>query len=50
MLFTSTKGEKNMETLGRHVILELWDCDVTILNDVNKIERLFVDAALKSGA
>ncbi|MGM0843988.1 MAG: adenosylmethionine decarboxylase [Bacillota bacterium] len=39
-----------METMGRHVISELWGCDFDKLNDVNEIERTFVDAALKSGA
>ena len=44
------KGELNMETIGRHVISELWGCDLTKLNDVNQIEKIFVDAALRSGA
>ena len=39
-----------METMGRHVIAELWECEFDKLNDVNFIERKFVDAALKSGA
>ncbi|WP_456273791.1 adenosylmethionine decarboxylase [Bacillus sp. AK031] len=39
-----------METMGRHVISELWGCDFDKLNDVNGIERTFVDAALRSGA
>jgi S-adenosylmethionine decarboxylase len=39
-----------METMGRHVISELWGCDFDKLNDVNEIERTFVDAALRSGA
>ncbi|WP_108671248.1 MULTISPECIES: adenosylmethionine decarboxylase [Peribacillus] len=39
-----------METMGRHVISELWGCDFEKLNDVVKIEQIFVDAALKSGA
>ncbi|WP_409302106.1 adenosylmethionine decarboxylase [Peribacillus sp. SCS-155] len=39
-----------METMGRHVISELWGCDVGKLNDVQLIEQIFVDAALKSGA
>src|SRR3954467_3475623 len=39
-----------METIGRHVISELWGCDLSKLNDVNQIEQIFVDAALKSGA
>lgn len=39
-----------METMGRHVISELWGCDFEKLNDMEQIERIFVDAALKSGA
>ncbi len=39
-----------MNTLGRHVISELWGCDYNKLNDMDFIERLLVDAALKSGA
>jgi S-adenosylmethionine decarboxylase len=39
-----------METMGRHVISELWGCDFEKLNDMNYIEQTFVSAALKSGA
>ncbi|WP_170007891.1 adenosylmethionine decarboxylase [Bacillus fonticola] len=39
-----------METMGRHVIAELWGCDFEKLNDVEQIEQTFVNAALKSGA
>ncbi|MCH1627298.1 adenosylmethionine decarboxylase [Fredinandcohnia quinoae] len=39
-----------METMGRHVISELWGCDYKKLNDIEGIERTFVQAALKSGA
>ncbi|WP_342525124.1 adenosylmethionine decarboxylase [Chryseomicrobium sp. FSL W7-1435] len=39
-----------METMGRHIIAELWECDFDKLNDMNFIEQTFVDAALKSGA
>ncbi|WP_216828898.1 adenosylmethionine decarboxylase [Alkalihalobacterium elongatum] len=39
-----------MDTMGRHVIAELWGCNVEKLNDMNFIERVFVDAALESGA
>jgi S-adenosylmethionine decarboxylase len=44
------EGEMNMETMGRHVISELWGCDLEKLNNMNFIEQTFVDAALKSGA
>ncbi|MEK4521437.1 MULTISPECIES: adenosylmethionine decarboxylase [unclassified Psychrobacillus] len=39
-----------METMGRHIIAELWECDFDKLNDMQFIEQTFVDAALKSGA
>ncbi|WP_335872689.1 adenosylmethionine decarboxylase [Bacillus sp. 2205SS5-2] len=39
-----------METMGRHVISELWGCDFEKLNSMELIEQIFVDAALKSGA
>lgn len=39
-----------MDTIGRHVISELWGCNVEKLNDINLIEQMFVDAALKAGA
>lgn len=39
-----------MDTMGRHVIAELWDCNEEKLNDMSYIEQVFVDAALKAGA
>ncbi|WP_214824684.1 adenosylmethionine decarboxylase [Exiguobacterium algae] len=39
-----------MDTMGRHIITELWECNPEKLNDIDYIERLFVDAALRSGA
>ncbi|MGM8215570.1 adenosylmethionine decarboxylase [Bacillaceae bacterium W0354] len=39
-----------MDTIGRHVIAELWECSEEKLNDMEYIEKLFVDAALKAGA
>lgn len=39
-----------METMGRHVISELWGCNFEKLNNMEQIERIFVEAALKSGA
>lgn len=39
-----------MDTIGRHVISELWGCNVEKLNDINLIEQMFVDAALKARA
>lgn len=39
-----------MDTKGRHVIAELWRCNKEILNNLEKLEKIFVHAALKSGA
>ncbi len=44
------RGTMLMDTMGRHVIAELWGCDSEKLNDMKFIEETFVDAALKSGA
>ena len=39
-----------MDTAGRHVIAELWGCESDLLNDLQRIERIMVSAALESGA
>lgn len=39
-----------MDTMGRHVISELWGCNEEKLNDKKWIEQTFVTAALKAGA
>lgn len=39
-----------METMGRHVIAELWGCDPEVLNDIENVQRIMVNAALESGA
>ncbi len=39
-----------MKGLGRHVIADIYGCRFDALNDVNKVEMLMVEAALKSGA
>ncbi|SJZ44930.1 adenosylmethionine decarboxylase [Garciella nitratireducens] len=39
-----------MQTYSRHCILELWDCNINLLNDRNLIEKLMVEAALEAGA
>ena len=36
--------------MGRHVIAELWECNIDMLNDIERLERTFVNAALKAGA
>lgn len=49
-LFFYVKGGLTMDTMGRHVIAELWECNQDKLNDINLIEQIFVNAALKAGA
>ena len=39
-----------MEAFGRHLILEMWDCNREILNDVEKITQLMCAAAADTGA
>lgn len=34
-----------MRSLGRHLLIELYNCDGKILNDVHKVEAVMVDAA-----
>ncbi len=42
-------GEKHFH-LGQHVLAEFFECDPNILNNLNLIEKLMVDAALECGA
>ncbi len=39
-----------MEAFGRHFILEMWDCNREILNDVKKIEQILHNAVNDTGA
>ena len=39
-----------MKSLGRHVLVEFYGCDVNRLNSVELIERSMKEAALESGA
>jgi len=39
-----------MNALGRHIIAEIYGCDPEILDDVEQVERIMVDAALVAGA
>lgn len=39
-----------MNALGRHVLVEFFDCSPEILNDVTAIEKSMVDAAIEAGA
>ena len=39
-----------MKQLGRHVLAEICGCEFNILNDINKVEEIMVNAALEAGA
>ncbi|BAF59622.1 MAG: S-adenosylmethionine decarboxylase proenzyme [Pelotomaculum sp.] len=39
-----------MKHLGRHVLAEICGCDFDILNDIEKVEEIMVNAALEAGA
>ena len=39
-----------MEYIGRHILIELYDCNSKILNDINAIQKYMYKAAQKSGA
>lgn len=39
-----------LSALGRHVLAEIYGCGFDVLNDVKKVEKIMVDAALESGA
>lgn len=39
-----------METLGTHLLAELWGCDADLINSASFVEMTLVDAAVKSGA
>lgn len=39
-----------METLGTHLLVELWGCDAELINSASFVENTLVDAAITSGA
>ncbi|SET78923.1 S-adenosylmethionine decarboxylase [Salinibacillus kushneri] len=39
-----------MDTVGTHLIAELWECKIEKLNDMEYNEQILVEAALKAGA
>ena len=39
-----------MKALGKHVLVELYACDYKLLNDINFIKEVMLEAAKKSGA
>ncbi len=39
-----------IQGLGRHVLAEVYGCEYGILNDLERIRKIFVSAALSAGA
>ncbi len=39
-----------MKALGRHLVVELYGCDVKILNNAKRLEKIMVRATLKAKA
>lgn len=39
-----------MKALGRHILAEMYDCDVNVLNDRTRVREIMVNAALAAGA
>lgn len=39
-----------METFGRHLVLEMWDCDREILNNAKRLREILRKAAEEAGA
>lgn len=42
--------DKNIKSLGRHLLIELYDCNTRLLNQINEIEEILTDAAKMVGA
>jgi len=39
-----------LQSLGRHVLAEIYGCRFEVLNDIKKVEDIMVNAALEAGA
>lgn len=39
-----------MQSLGRHILAEIYGCSFEILNDVDQVEEVMINAALEAGA
>ncbi len=39
-----------MQSLGRHVLAEVYGCRFEVLNDINKVQDIMINAALEAGA
>lgn len=38
------------QALGRHILCEAYGCDAEVLNDLDAVQRIMVDAAIVAGA
>jgi len=50
--FVEKRGQRSQlaNSLGRHVLAEIYGCSFDILNDREKVEAMMVNAALEAGA
>ncbi len=48
--FTAIRDGKKQIHLGQHVLAEFFECDPNILNNVELVEKLMLNAALECGA
>ncbi len=39
-----------LQSLGRHILAEMYGCPFEVLNDIRKVENIMVNAALEAGA
>ena len=39
-----------MNALGKHLLIELWDCDKEVLNDLGLLKEIMLKAAIDCGA
>ena len=39
-----------MQALGRHILAEVYGCEFSVLNDLDKIREILVSAAISAGA
>ena len=39
-----------MRALGKHILAEYKECDLSVINDVKNVEKIMIDAAYAAGA
>lgn len=40
----------NLDSLGRHILAEIYGCAFEVLDDIEKVQQYMIDAALAAGA